>query len=343
MRVSTVWSMVREGDTRARLRTLRDGQAALRLAIGAAARRTGVVGELANGPATTADLAARLAVEHDELLAPFLRVLVSAGHVRRRGDRWELTGRTRRALRDDAVDAMYQAFDGYHTALYRDLPNQLAGGPPRRDVRDEGALIARLSATFAPFVDALLTEHVQARRPRTVLDIGCGAGGQLVTMLTAAPAARGIGVEIDVGAANLARHAVTAAGLDDRATVFTGGLAEVLADHLAEILGTDFALLANVLYYVPVDERVAFLGHIRSALSDGGTLLLTTTAATPAMFSRHFDLLLRAQDVGMELPELSTLDRQLREAGFVPAEPHRVAPGEPLYAVVATATSGADR
>jgi hypothetical protein len=76
-----------------------------------------------------------------------------------------------------------------------------------------------------------------------------------------------------------------------------------------------------------------------SALSDrlrpGGRLLVVTTALIDDSFSRHFDLLLRAQSRAAELPDLRTLADQLRRAGLEPEPPRRIAPGEPLTAVLA--------
>jgi hypothetical protein len=63
---------------------------------------------------------------------------------------------------------------------------------------------------------------------------------------------------------------------------------------------------------------------------------VVTTALDDSMFSRHFDLLLRAQDGAMELPPMDMLAEQLRSAGLTPGRPRRISPGEPLTAVVAT-------
>lgn len=53
-------------------------------------------------------------------------------------------------------------------------------------------------------------------------------------------------------------------------------------------------------------------------LVEGGTLLVTTTGATPDPFSRHIDLLLRAEGHGMELPDVEPLLHLLTEAGLRP-------------------------
>ncbi len=79
------------------------------------------------------------------------------------------------------------------------------------------------------------------------------------------------------------------------------------------------------------------LSTVARLLAPGGALVLVTTAAGPQLFSRHLDLLLRAQDGRMELPAVDVLLGQLREAGLQPDPPQRIGPaGAALVAVTAT-------
>ena len=127
-RARTLFTLLRAGDLRTRLRVTRDGQAAIRLGLGAAALDTGVLDALAGGPATSTDLARRLGAVEEELLAAFLRVLAAAGLVRDEGGRWSLAAGGRTVVDDDLVRASYEAFAGFHTGLYRGLGPVLAGG-----------------------------------------------------------------------------------------------------------------------------------------------------------------------------------------------------------------------
>lgn len=111
-----------------------------------------------------------------------------------------------------------------------------------------------------------------------------------------------------------------------------------------DLLGghVDLVLLANVIYYWPVDEREALLRSMAALLQPGGALVLVSTAAAQGLTSRHLDLLLRAQEGGMELPDTAELLAQLRRAGRLqPSAPRRIAPGEPLVAIVAEAAPAA--
>jgi SAM-dependent methyltransferase len=238
---------------------------------------------------------------------------------------------------DDLVRASFEAFAGFHTGLYRDLRGQLTGGPARRDVVEQGGVIARVSAAFDPFVDSFLTGAVRQQRPRRVLDVGCGAGLQLATMLETAPGATGVGIDSDGDAVKLATGTLERRGLAGRATVLEADVRTAAAERggpLAEPF--DLALLANAVYYVPREERPALFRGIAELLAPGGRLVLITTEATDQLFSRHFDLLLRAQEGAMELPDAAGLAAQLTEAGLRAEAPVHLAPGMPIVGVTAT-------
>ena len=329
--------VLRSGNLRARLRAARDGQAAIRLQLVAAAADLGVLDALAGGAVSTVALADRLGAPDPDLLAAYLRVLAAAGFITGEGS-WALTKAGRAVVDDDQVRATYEGFGGYHTDLYRELRPLLSGGPRRRDNEEQAELIARLAAFLEPLLRDLLTRTVREHRPRRVLDIGCGAGLHLAAMLEAAPDATAVGVDVDPDAAALARRTLSERGLADRATVEAVDIRKALAAGRPGALadGIDLALLANVIYYVPVDERVELLSAVARLLAPGGALLIVTTVAGPQLFSRHLDLLLRAQEGRMELPAVDVLLGQLREAGLQPEPPERIGPaGAALSAVTA--------
>lgn len=331
--------LVRAGDVRARFRAAQDGQAALRLQIVAAALATGVLDALAQAPAGTAELARRTGAADPGLLEAFLRVTVATRLVDedRAAARWRLTRAGRAVVEDDLVRASYEGFGSFHTDLYRELGVVLAGTTRRHDLAERGGVIARMAAGFDTFVHDLLVRTVTARRPRRVLDVGCGTGLQLAGMLEAAPGATGVGVDVDAAAAALARRTLEDRGLSGRANVEVGDVRTALDRSTGALAGPfDLALLCNVVYYLPPAERVPLLRTVAGVLAPGGTVLVVTTAATPQLFSRHLDLLLRAQEGDMQLPDADSLVRQLAEAGLDPEPPRTLVPGAPLVAVTAT-------
>jgi SAM-dependent methyltransferase len=327
--------MLRSGNLRARLRAARDGQTAVRLQLVAAAIDLGVLDALASGPVSTTALADRLGVSEPDLFAAYLRVLAAAGFITGE-DSWALTKAGRAVVDDDQVRATYEGFGGYHTDLYRELRPLLSGGPRRRDVEEQAELIARLSAFLEPLLRDLLTRAVREQRPRRVLDIGCGAGLHLAAMLEAAPDATGVGVDVDPAAAELARGTLSERGLAGRASVEAVDIRAALAAERPGALTDrfDLALFANAIYYVPVEERVALLRGVAGLLAPGGALVVVSTMAGPHLFSRHLDLVVRAQGGRMELPAVDVLLDQLREAGLQPKAPERIGPAAAALSAV---------
>lgn len=333
MRIRPLVRSLRSGDTRGRIAALRSSNEALKVAITGAALRSGLLDELAVRKATTAELAASHRWADESLVDAFLSVLQAHGLVRSTGTGWEVSKRGRRVADDEIVRAVYEAFATYHTGLYRTLDQQLQTGEQRHDIEVDGELIARLSRFMDAFVLAELDEVVAARPPSKVLDVGCGAAAHLRHVLSAAPEATGVGVETDHKAAALARHAIAEAALTERAEIVEADVHDFLHARPAETF--DLVLLANVIYYVPLAQRVQLLEALSSRLLPGGQLVVVSTALTGDSFSRHFDLLLRAQAGGAELPDIDVLRAQLSEAGLDPGPARRIAPGEPLVAVTA--------
>jgi SAM-dependent methyltransferase len=305
---------------------------ALDVAVVGAALRSGILEE-ATEPVTASDLLARRGWADLPLVEAALRSFAAYGLLEERGGQWRTSRRGRRILADDLVAAAYEAFSTYHTGLYRELDQLLTTGGDRRDIEVDGELIARLSRFMDHFVFAELDRVVGERSPRRMLDVGCGTGAHLRHVLRGAAGARAVGVESNPDAAALARAALQEERLSDRAEIVEADVAAYLHDRPGETF--DLVLLANVVYYVSFADRVGLLRTLSDRVDRGGRLVVVTTALTEDAFSRHFDLLLRAQAGHLELPDVDVLCEQMLEAGLVPVRSGRIAPGEPLTVVVA--------
>src|SRR3954452_10290620 len=158
------------------LRAARDGLAAIRLAVAAAGLSTGVLECLRGGPTDTASVRARLGLDDGGLLEPWLRVLQAHGLVRASAGGWSLSRRGRALAADGVLRAAYGGSAAFHTGLYREPPRQLHGGPPRRDIAEQGETIAQLTQAMEPVLHEALAAAVRKVRPVRVLDVGCGAG-----------------------------------------------------------------------------------------------------------------------------------------------------------------------
>jgi SAM-dependent methyltransferase len=113
-----------------------------------------------------------------------------------------------------------------------------------------------------------LVGELAARRPATVLDIGCGWGELMLRILAAVPHASGTGVDIDREDIRRARDNAAARGLDGRATFVEGPAKE----HLASASGRA-DLILNVGAYHALGTIPEALAQIRERVNPGGRVL----------------------------------------------------------------------
>jgi cyclopropane fatty-acyl-phospholipid synthase-like methyltransferase len=129
--------------------------------------------------------------------------------------------------------------------------------------------LAPLSESRADRLVAFLTED----QPSTVLDLGCGWAELLLRVLEAAPAARGLGVDLDEESLALAHRRAVDRGLTDRATFeardareMTGSFGAIICIGASQIWGPD------VEEAQPLDYGAA-LSALRALLSTGSRLV----------------------------------------------------------------------
>jgi SAM-dependent methyltransferase len=308
----------------------RDAVPMVRLHYLAVATELGLLEELRGGPATDAELGARLAVGNQPLFAAFLRLGQALGELRCRAGRWSMQGRRSTALAAPGADttrAMVQAAVGYDAAVYAGLAAHLRGAPPGEYLRTTGAVIARASRLVEPVLAPLVAQ----RRPRRLLDVGCGTGVYLAHAAAASPTLSGLGIDLDAGVVGLARARLAEAGLAGR---FEVRHAEVRSVELPAA-SFDLVLLFQNVYYFAADERPDLLRRLRGLLAPGGALVLASLFAGRSLAAAHYDLLYRATAGCGPLPRRQELDRQLRDAGFATTRWVQLLPLTSFHAIVA--------
>ncbi|HEV2546155.1 MAG TPA: class I SAM-dependent methyltransferase [Stellaceae bacterium] len=146
----------------------------------------------------------------------------------------------------------------------------------------------------ANLMAALRRERVAA----AILDAGCGTGGFLARLAAAFPDAAPVGLELDPGAASLARR-------KSRCPVCVGSVERLpFADGSFEAV-----VSADVLCHAGVDERGA-LAAFRRSLKPGGILVLNLPAYR-WLYSVHDAAVANARRYGRNEVEM-----MLRESGF---------------------------
>ncbi|MBN2623905.1 MAG: methyltransferase domain-containing protein, partial [Acidimicrobiales bacterium] len=247
----------------------RDFVSWLRVEFLGTAAATGVLAALVE-PRTVDELAGALSTDggaggcDPALLRSLLHVGESVGELRVDGDgRWRLAGVRARAMVDPAVDglaALPEEAVMYGTDVYRQLGDRLAGAPPGNYLEAHGELVARTSRVVEPIFGPLLHDLVRTRRPRRVLEIGCGSGVNLRHLADASPAVTGAGLDVDAAVADQARRNLAGWGLGDRFAIHVGDVRRMPP----ELSGPwDLVLLMQNIYYFAGADRVEVLTRAR--------------------------------------------------------------------------------
>lgn len=283
---------------------------------------------LAEGPLSTAELSARLALPRDST-ERLMAAAVSLGLLERRGaDRFGLGVLGAASLGNPGIAAMVE----HGAVLYRDLadpvallrrgrggttdlasfwPYATAGEDPTPDaVRP----YSRLMAASQPLVAEHVLDAYPLARHGALLDVGGGDGTFLAAAAERHPGLRLVLFDLPAVAA-LARERFARDGLAERATAVGGSF---LADPLPR--GCDVATLIRVIHDHDDAPALGILRAVRAALPPGGTLLLAEpmrgVAGAERVGDAYFALYLMAMGSGRprSAAELAAL---LLEAGFV--------------------------
>ena len=115
-----------------------------------------------------------------------------------------------------------------------------------------------------------------------MLEIGCGAGGNLLAMAAATPGVQAVGIDLALEPIEEARRAVVGVGLDN-VDLRQGDVMDLQAGELGEF---DYVIAHGVYAWVPPDVRDALLAACRSHLAADG-LAYVSYNAYPGGFLRR--------------------------------------------------------
>ncbi len=115
-----------------------------------------------------------------------------------------------------------------------------------------------------------------------VLEIGCGAGGNLLAMTAATPGIRAVGVDLAASAIEEGRASVAAVGLENL-ELRQGDVRALTNGELGEF---DFIVAHGVYTWVPLDAREALMALIESHLSPNGLAYVSYNANPGGYFRR---------------------------------------------------------
>ena len=239
-----------------------------------AVARLGVPDELASGPRTVPDLAARCGAD-PRVLHRLLRALASLGLFRQTASAtYELTS-VGELLRSDVAGSLRQTaiLHGEEVARsFGEIMHTARTGEPAFDKVHGRAFydfLAEHPDIAETFVDAMGSEPVPAALAgcdltgvATLVDVGGGDGGLLAEVLAARPDLRGVLLELP-NSVRAARVRLAEAGVADRVELVEGSFFDAIP------AGGDVYLLSRVLHNWTDEHAEAILRRIGSAMAMG--------------------------------------------------------------------------
>jgi SAM-dependent methyltransferase len=244
----------------------------------------------------------------------------------------------------DLADRRYQA--GYlswslnanrcyidHAAEFLRQPGA-AAGRYQRDGR-RVAVSSRWVGSFG-FYPGVISE-ITSRKPQHIVDLGGGAGGLVINLLTELPGSTGLVLDLNAAACDEAGKAARRADMQDRLAVVNRSI-ESLIDDDGPVRGADVVHAGFVLHDVGVDAETlnVVLRTCRDALAEDGCFIATDAvsyAGNPRerAFSALFTYL-HSSSMGVRLRSEDKWCAAFRRAGFsdVTSMPLRM-PGSRMF------------
>lgn len=268
-------------------------------------------------PCSRDDLITRLGVKNPDILDALLKVGISLKELDRKNDLYSIKGKRSHAMvgaYGDALSAIIQANITYYNNSYRHAAARMKGADLGDDLKRAGDIIARFSKLSDPVIKTFLREIVPQGPGMRVLDIGCGSGLLLKSMIQINPDLSGLGIDIDDAAAGQAMQNMEKWGLTGRFKIIKGDIRD-LSDDIPRF---DLITLVNLVYYFPVEQRSELFRALRSRLAPGGSLaIIMNMQGNDADFGAANLNMANASMQGVTpLPDSAALRSQLKESGF---------------------------
>ena len=230
---------------------------------------------------------------------------------------------------NDSFLAIIQEVTSLHHKLILETPQKLKNGESWTLDDQDGEVIARSSRILEPFQREAIDATFPAKKPLTLLEVGCGSGIYLKYAAERNPQLSAVGVELQSSVAEMARRNVANWGLQERVKIESGDIRGKTFDHLFDIV-----TLYNNIYYFPVPDRVALLEHLRGYLKSGGFLVLMTGCQGGRSTMEILNLWGAATQGCDRLPYKEEMIKQMETAGFVNVKASRLVQGDSFYMFV---------
>jgi hypothetical protein len=216
---------------------------------------------------------------------------------------------------------------GGYGAFFRNL--SMLAGEDATNYRTlvDGSMVALGSDQVNQALMRKIYDEVIAGLPpfNCVADLGCGNAGRLIDLCKRFPSSRGLGIDVNAGAVDLANRNVREHHLDDRITVYEANVLdaveanEIRADLAKVELVTCFMMLHDLF---SIEAPSVVMQKLRGAFPNARSFVFADTFRMPSkqepeqlpIFSLGFELVHDIMGIGIHTPEHYT--EAFQEAGL---------------------------
>jgi len=216
----------------------------------------------ADGTITVGVSAARHKYDQRQLLGLLRYFVTQELFKEEEGERFRVTPLGEAALSTGAVGFLHLYRGGYGELMFQAgklLDGSLVYG---KDIRRQGRFVAQGSGEITrATINEVPHSVIERAGARTVVDLGCVGGDFLIDFVKRSPQHRGIGVDEDPRAIELATEQVKAAGVADQVKLVLGNAFDLSA-IATECMPGDFFYSFAMEHEVLRDGEAALLSHI---------------------------------------------------------------------------------
>jgi hypothetical protein len=260
----------------------------------------GVFTELARGPRTANDLAAKLSL-HPRSARDFFDALVALGMLRRSGDAYTNTASTDAFLdrgKPSYIGGLCEMANARLYGFWGSLTEALRTGKPQNEIKSGGNLfdgIYEEPDRLRGFLKAMTgvsmgsAMAIAAKFPwqnyKSFVDIGCAEGCVPVTVARQHPHLQGGGFDLAVVQPHFENY-VAANGLGDRVKFHAG---DFFNDELPP---ADVLIFGHILHDWSLEEKMMLLKKAYNALPEGGAIIVYDAIIDDERSKNAFGLLM---------------------------------------------------
>ncbi len=241
---------------------------------------------------------------------------------------YSLTGIARKLSlsHNDALIAFAQEVTLLHYNLISKTPEKIKHGSLWKLDEQYGEIVARSSRSLEPFQIEAIDQTYPFSGSIRLLEIGCGSAFYIKYAALKNPSLSAVGIELQPKVADMARQNIRAWELQDRVEIEAGDIRVKEPNEFFDIV-----TLFNNIYYIPFDERVSFLSHIKKFMKPNGILLLTTSCQGGSLGIELLNLYGAATAGCGRLASVDEMVVQLNDAGYKRVKAMSLILGDKFY------------